>query len=208
MEEGITSLIESTSPTAAGFIMGTPSYLSPEVLQGGRATAQSDIWALGIVLYKMATGDLPFHGRSMAELCGAILRDTPESLPERAHPGLRAIIQRCLAKEPSQRYKLASEVEAALHAVQPGSGDAGRRAGLDWGRLGIYAAGVAMVLVTVLLAVQVIRWPGSAGSGSSAQRIRSLAVLPLANLSGDPRQEYFADGLTDELIADLASIQS
>ncbi len=209
-DEGTTESL-SIAATATGVIMGTPTYLSPEVLQGGRATAQSDIWALGVVLYDMASGNLPFQGRSIAELCGAILKDTPEPLSERVHPGLRAVIQRCLAKEPSQRYKLASEAQAALQALQPGSGS-GSGSGIHtrphWGRLGVYAAGIAVTAATVLVATDVIRWPAQIGGGASGVRIRSLAVLPLANLSGDSRQEYFADGLTDELIADLASIKS
>ncbi len=207
-EDESTSERLSVAPTATGVVVGTPAYLSPEVLQGGRATAQSDIWALGVVLYDMVTGELPFHGRSIAELGSAILKDPPEPLPERTHPGLRAIIQRCLAKEPSQRYKLAGEVEAALHALQPGSGPVGGHAHPRWGRLAAYAAGVAVAAVTVLMGTGVIRWPGQIGGGSSKTPIRSLAVLPLANLSGDPRQEYLVDGLTDELIADLASIKS
>jgi serine/threonine-protein kinase len=208
MEEEGSSELLSIAPTATGVVMGTPAYLSPEVLQGERATAQSDIWALGVMLYDMASGDLPFHGRSMAELAGAILKDLPAPLPERLHPGLRAIIQRCLAKEPSQRYKLASEVQAALQALQPGSGAVERHTHPHWGRWAAYAAGVAGIVVIVLLATDAIPWRGLVGGGSSGGRIQSLAVLPLANLSGDPRQEYLADGLTDELIADLASIKS
>jgi len=196
------------APTATGVVMGTPAYLSPEVLQGERATAQSDIWALGVVLYDMASGELPFKGRSMAEMGSAILKDAPAPLPDRVHSGLRAMIQRCLAKEPSQRYKLASEVQAALQVLQPGSDSIGRRPRRDWGRLGIYAASVAATVVTMFLLAEVIRHPGGIGGLSSGGPIRSLAVLPLANLSGDPQQEYFADGLTDELIADLASIKS
>jgi TolB-like protein/Flp pilus assembly protein TadD len=208
MEDEGSSELASVTLTKTGVVMGTPAYLSPEVLQGGRATAQSDIWALGVVLYDMASGGLPFHGRSMAELCGAILKDPPTPLPERVHPGLRAIVQRCLAKEPSQRYKLASEVQAALQALQAGSGFVGRHAHPRWSRLAVYAAGVAGTVVIVLLATDVGRWREQIGGGSSGASVRSLAVLPLANLSGDPRQEYFADGLTDELIADLASIKS
>jgi TolB-like protein/Flp pilus assembly protein TadD len=156
----------------------------------------------------MTSGELPFHGRSIAELAGAILRDSPAPLPERSHPGLEAIIQRCLAKEPNQRYKQASEVQAALQALQPGSHRVASPARGSWGRLALYAAAVAVTFVTVLLATNGIRDRKQAGAGSSGGRIESLAVLPLENLSGDPRQEYFADGLTDELIADLASIKS
>ena len=208
MEESGSSELLSIAPTATGVVMGTPAYLSPEVLQGERATAQSDIWSLGVVLYDMASGELPFRGRSAAELFGAILKDSPEPLPERVHPGLRAIVQRCLAKEPSQRYKLASEVQAALQALQPGSGSVSGHVRPSWGRLAAYAAAVVATVATVLLATDVIRWREPVGGGSAGARIRSLAVLPLANLSGDPGQEYFADGLTDELIADLASIKS
>jgi len=208
LEEDASTDLLSMTPTATGIIVGTPAYLSPEVLQGKRATAQSDIWSLGVLLYDMASGELPFHGRSMAELCGVILKDPPAPLPERVHPGLRAIIQRCLAKEPSQRYKLVSEVQAALQALQPGSGPVGGHARSHWGLWTAYAVGAAATAAAILLATNVIRWRGPAGGGPSETSIRSLAVLPLANLSGDPQQEYFADGLTDELIADLGSIKS
>ena len=204
---GETSEPLSITPTAAGVIMGTPAYWSPEVLRGDRATAQSDIWALGVVLYVMASGELPFQGRSVAEVCGAILKDAPAPLPDPVHPGLRAIVQRCLAKEPSQRYKLASEVNAALQALQSGATPVGRQAGIDWGRWGVIGAAIALTALTVFLATNARRGV-PIGGGSSGGRIRSLAVLPLANLSGDPSQEYFADGLTDELIADLAAIKS
>jgi len=206
-EDGSTELL-SIAPTATGVVMGTPSYLSPEVLRGERATVQSDVWALGVVLYDMASGELPFHGKSIAELGSAILKDPPAPLPESVHPGLQSIVQRCLAKEPSQRYKLASEVRAALQSLEPGSGTVVRHAPRPWGRLGLYAAGAALAALTVFLAWDVIRWRGPGAGGSHGSPIRSLAVLPFANLSDDPRQEYFADGLTDELIADLASIQS
>jgi eukaryotic-like serine/threonine-protein kinase len=203
-EEGSSEALR-IAPTATGTVMGTPAYLSPEVLRGERATAQSDIWALGVVLYDMASGELPFKGGSMAELGSAILKDQPAPLPERVHPGLRTLIQRCLAKEPSQRYKLASEVHAALQVLQPGSHPVGRTARPHWG---LYAAGAVALAAMVFLGINVTRWREQTAGGASGGHIRSLAVLPLANLSGDPQQEYFADGLTDELIADLASIKS
>ena len=205
MDEGGSSEALRIAPTATGTVMGTPAYLSPEVLRGERATAQSDIWALGVVLYDMASGELPFKGGSMAELGSAILKDQPAPLPERVHPGLRTLIQRCLAKEPTQRYKLASEVHAALQVLQPGSHPVGRTARPHWG---LYAAGAVALAAMVFLGINVTRWREQTTGGASGGRIRSLAVLPLANLSGDPQQEYFADGLTDELIADLASIKS
>lgn len=110
--------LSQVSPlTQAGSIAGTLSYLAPEVLSGHPAETRSDLWALGVVLYEMASGTLPFQGRSSFEVSAAILRESPRPLPARVPPGLRAVIQRCLAKEPAQRYQRASEIRAALEAI-------------------------------------------------------------------------------------------
>ncbi|MBZ5724196.1 MAG: serine/threonine protein kinase [Acidobacteriia bacterium] len=104
---------------------GTLSYMSPETLRGEPGDYRSDIWALGVVLYEAAAGEVPFHGRTTFEVSSAILHDPPPPLPARIPPGLAAIIQRCLAKEPAQRYQRASEVRAALEAIQAASAVAG-----------------------------------------------------------------------------------
>lgn len=113
---------ESLSPveTAQG-LTGTIQYMAPEVLRGLDADHRMDIWALGVVLYEAAAGQLPFHGRTAFEISSAILHESPAALPSRIPTGLWAIIQRCLAKEPAQRYQQAGEVEAALTAVQSAS---------------------------------------------------------------------------------------
>ena len=100
---------------------GTLSYMSPEVLRGEPGDHRSDVWALGVVLYEASAGQAPFHGRTTFELSSAILHESPPSLPARIPPGLSAIIQRCLAKEPALRYQRASEVQAALEAIQSAS---------------------------------------------------------------------------------------
>lgn len=98
---------------------GTLSYMSPEVLRGDKGDHLSDIWALGVVLYEALAGQAPFQGKTSFEVSDAILREVPPPLPARVPPGLAAIIQRCLAKEPAQRYQRASEAQAALEAIQP-----------------------------------------------------------------------------------------
>ncbi|HYL64531.1 MAG TPA: protein kinase [Candidatus Methylomirabilis sp.] len=113
---------ESLSPveTAQG-LTGTIQYMAPEILRGLEADHRIDIWALGVVLYEAASGQLPFKGRTAFEISSAILHELPPPLPSRIPTGLWAIIQRCLAKEPAQRYQQAGEVEAALAAVQSAS---------------------------------------------------------------------------------------
>ena len=109
-------MLESVATTG-----GTLAYMSPEVLRGEQGDHRSDLWALGVVLYEAATGQVPFHGRTTFELSSAILNEPPPALPTRIPPGLGAIIQRCLAKEPGLRYQGANEVQAALEAIQSAS---------------------------------------------------------------------------------------
>jgi serine/threonine protein kinase/pimeloyl-ACP methyl ester carboxylesterase/Tfp pilus assembly protein PilF len=105
------------SVTQAGSVAGTLHYLAPELLRGQPADARSDLWALGVILFEMASGKLPFTGRTGFEASAAILREPTAPLPAHVPAGMRAIIARCLAKEPAQRYQRASELRAALEAI-------------------------------------------------------------------------------------------
>jgi len=102
-------------------VSGTLPYLAPEILSGLAADYRGDLWALGVVLYEAASGKLPFAGRTGFEVTSAILREIPTPLGPPVPPGLWAIIQRCLVKEPEQRYQRAGEIQAALEAVQSSS---------------------------------------------------------------------------------------
>ena len=102
----------------ASSISGTLPYMAPEILRGEAADYRGDLWALGVVLYEAASGRLPFEGRTGFEISSAILREIPNPLGPPVPPGLWAIIQRCLTKEPAQRYQRAGEIQAALEAVQ------------------------------------------------------------------------------------------
>ena len=190
------------SLTATGILVGTPTYLPPEVLRGEPADARSDIWAFGVVLYEMACGRLPFHHGSFAELLDAILNGAPTPLSGRVPSRIQLLIGRCLAKDPNQRYQQGSEVRAAIDALIGASPKGVRAPRAVWM---IPAAILAVGLLVSLLAVVTgaVRNPLTKGGHPN---IRSLAVLPLTNFSKDPEQEYFADGMTEELITDLASI--
>ncbi|MGA8409472.1 MAG: protein kinase [Candidatus Acidiferrales bacterium] len=109
----------STVPLAdSRMIVGTLPYLAPELLRGEPADAKTDTWALGILLYEMASGKHPFPGRTAFELSSAILREPPTPLPSNLPSGLRAVILRCLEKSPGERYQRASDVRIALEAVK------------------------------------------------------------------------------------------
>jgi len=198
------------SLTQAGALVGTVPYMAPEQLRGQPADARSDVWALGIVLYEMAAGRRPFQGQTGFELSSEILNQVLPPLPPAVPTELGAVIERCLAKEPGQRYQQGREVRAALEAVQSGTAlpawPAWRYA-LSRRRWLVLTVALAFsVVVAILVALNVGGLRERLGGG--APRIQSLAVLPVKNDSGDPGQEFFADGMTDGLIAGLAQIKA
>ena len=213
-----TELTEATTYSVdslelSGKIVGTLAYMAPEQLRGEAADARSDIWALGIVLYEMASGVRPFQGKTGFELSSAILSATPEPLP----PGsggqlpsqLQMVVDRCLEKEPERRYQSAGEVRAALETAQSAPTGISRSVVLPpmpGHRWLLAAAGLAVGLA-VLAALDVggVRRLLT-GSGASDLRAVRMAVLPFANLSGDPEQEYLADGFTQEMITQLGKL--
>jgi tRNA A-37 threonylcarbamoyl transferase component Bud32 len=115
------SFAAAPQTTSKSAISGTLSYMAPEVLRGEEADARSDLWALGVVLYEMASAELPFRGQTSFEISAAILNDLPAPLPARIPAALVTIVQRCLAKQSAQRYESAGEIRAALEAVQAAS---------------------------------------------------------------------------------------
>ncbi len=193
-----------TTITQAGWVVGTPNYLPPEVLLGAKADARSDLWSLGVVMHEMLSGGRPFDGDSVVAVSQAILNEPPRPLPPRTPPALRALVLRLLAKDPAKRVPDADTVVRELGSMLSPSGTRLLAAAAPsrslW--LGIVLGAVIVALGAVAFAHWVLFPPNSSG------RIRSLAVLPLANLSADPAQQYFADGMTDELITQLAPIES
>jgi eukaryotic-like serine/threonine-protein kinase len=114
---GISRVLKSTSKSAVS--AGTPAYMAPEAFNR-RRNQQTDIWSVGVILYQMLSGRLPFEGDDMAELYGAILNEDPEPLPALVPEWLRQAVAIALAKEPERRYPTAAEMGAALAAPAPG----------------------------------------------------------------------------------------
>jgi serine/threonine-protein kinase len=196
--------------TQTGVMVGTPAYMSPEQAVGsGKLDARSDLYSLGCVLFEMLAGRPPFVGTSAESLVYQQVSAAPPAL-EGIRPGLPPalgmIVSRLLAKVPADRYADAAAlardlVPAALEApIAPRTTRRTRTAPRAWvaGAGGLVAAGVAL-------------WAALAGPcrpHPAEGAIRSLAVMPLENLSGDATQEYFVDGMTEELINHLSRIRS
>jgi serine/threonine-protein kinase len=194
------------SLTQPGAVVGTLPYMAPEQLRGQPADARSDLWALGVMLYEMTAGHRPFQGQTGFELSSAILNQPPPSLPGKVPVQLRAVIERCLEKEPERRYQRGGEVRAALEAIQTGAVApwVAWRYWLSRHRaLALVATSVALLAVLVGLNVGRVR---ERLLGVAPPKIQSIAVLPLENLSRDPEQEYFVEGMHEALIAELSKI--
>src|SRR5690606_32015782 len=184
--------------TVVGMSLGTPAYMAPEQAAGDPDTDhRADIYAPGGVAYEMLTGKPPFTGRTPQALLAAQLTERPDPVSARRKdtpPALAAVVMRALAKNPAERVQTADDFLAGLEA---GAAGAMRPSGR------VLAAALAAVLVVVLGAW----WVGRAASGADAgSDLRAIAVLPLVNTGGDPGDEYFSDGLTDELAGALSQV--
>jgi eukaryotic-like serine/threonine-protein kinase len=205
---------ETVTNTQAG--AGTLPYMPPEQLELESVDARADIYTMGAVLYEMATDVKAFPQQTPSQLIEAILRRhpaPPRALNSRVSPELERIILKCLDKDPGRRYQSAQELLVDLRRLNDPSSTSAvpaqppRRFTL-FHKVSLYAACTVLALgcVSVLANVRGLRDRLLGRPGVS--QIRSLAVLPFDNLSGDPDQQYFADGMTDALITDLGQIQA
>jgi eukaryotic-like serine/threonine-protein kinase len=199
--------------TATGVIVGTVPYMSPEQLKGIRADARSDIFSFGCVLQETITGKNPFVRATRAETVSAILTEAVPSLKQ-FDPTIPAeldqAVKHCLSKEPDQRFQSAGDLAFHLRQILNTVSSAGgrtqirRRVTRFNARTAQTAAAVAVVL---LLLGALGYWIGARQSPVALPQFKAIAVLPLQNYSGDPQQEYFVDGMTDSVIADLGKIR-
>jgi len=194
------------SPTEAGVLLGTTGYMSPEQVRGAPVDQRSDLFSLGTVLYEMLSGRRAFGGATPADTMSAILSYDPPSLSalrEDIPPDLDRTIRRCLDKSTRERFQTAWDLASDLERLAEIKPPRMRAHSHRW-RLPA-AVGVALLLGLAALSdvggLRTRLLPGGHGSP-----IRSLAVLPLVNFSHNPDQEYFADGMTEQLITSLAQI--
>jgi TolB-like protein/Tfp pilus assembly protein PilF len=200
-------------------LAGTPLYLAPEVLQGQQATIQSDIYSLGVLLYYLVTGSYPVHGLTMRGMRRAHERRERTAVRTARHGvprKLARIIDRAINPQPERRYQDADALGADLLTLKPGSTVV---------RLACGTGVAAALLLAVTVGWEV--WSRQVGASKTPSALLAglvglhpiaatnvspggqpvIAVLPLENLSGEPESDYFVDGLTDEIIRNLAVIQ-
>ena len=203
--------------TEPGVVMGTVGYMSPEQVRGEAADCRSDMFSFGAVLYEMLAGKRAFQRATAVETMSAVLNEDPPGISQlipTVAPGLERVVHRCLEKKPEQRFQSASDLAFALESLSDWSGastvarSSGSKRARVALRVGILTLVVAALAVVTLFGFNILGLRDRVLGGAPSARIQSLAVLPLANLSGDPAQEYFSDGMTDALITDLSQIGS
>ena len=209
--------------TAPGVVMGTVAYMSPEQARGLSVDMRTDVWSLGVVLYEMVAGRQPFSGETATDVIVSIVNREPDALSEAAPEAipLQPIVMKALAKDPNERYQTAEEIAGDLKSVKRelelGAGiqrnqpSSSLRAGHPLfnrdamrSRKMLFAALAIIVGIALLSSVWLARKSRTARPARTP--IRSLAVLPMVNISGDQTQDYFADGMTETLIAGLAKV--
>jgi serine/threonine-protein kinase len=196
------------SISEAGVIAGTLPYMAPEQLRGEPPDHRSDLYSVGVILYQMATGSLPHEGTVAATMIGEILhRDPlpPTTLNPKVSPRLEGAVLKALQKEQRLRFKSAHEFEEDLSAIQKGPTVGARP---SWAASARWTIPLAVLLLGSLVLFNETGWLRLPWGAGVQGRMESIAVLPLRNLSNDPEQEYFADGMTEELITTLTQIRN
>jgi eukaryotic-like serine/threonine-protein kinase len=220
-----TSELNSEAETASlltgpGVMVGTVPYMSPEQVRGEGADTRSDIFSFGTLLYELFSGRRPFAAESTAGTFSAILTSEPPPLARYATDvptELERIVRKCLEKDPERRYQTMRDLVIDLENARGEYGSVrssdsrgesqtakdSSQPGIFKSRRALVVAGFAVLLVSGAL---VYAFFFRSLPATNQAEIRSLAVLPMANLSGDPAQDYFADGMTETLIAGLARV--
>ena len=225
LDFGLAKLLRPPGPAdrtlslaSAESFSGTLAYMAPEQLAGRRIDQRTDIHALGIVLYEMATGRKLFPQESPSQIVEAILHTRPEA-PRKLNPripeALERVILKCLEKEPDERYASARELLSDLKTAESGdmagliAGKPGRAPRPSWGRRPAFlGGGLALGLAGLIFVLNIGGVRGLLAGRTAPGGVQSLAVLPLKDLSQNPDQAWFADGITDSLITELGRVGS
>jgi len=216
MDFGIARSLKAKGITESGILIGTPEYMSPEQVEGEEVDRRSDIYSLGIILYEMVTGRLPFEGKTPLSIAMKHKRETPKN-PKELNPqvpdNLSLVILKCMEKNKEKRFQSAEEVLAELNKSDEGISPEERfltkrkiltpsekkvASRKPWVTIAVLFVTVAVVGVGIQLFIN--RTP------AFPSKRQMLVVLPFGNL-GSLEDQYFADGITDEITNRLAALQ-
>ena len=201
---GLAKLHGTIHVTRTGSTVGTLAYIAPEQLRGEEIDHRADLFSFGVVMYEMAALRLPFRGEHEAALTYSIANQDPVSvrtLRKELPPELDRIIMKCLQKDRMSRYQNAEEIAADLRGLQqkavnperPGSGK--RRTRLPW---------IVVAVITVFGAVGIFVFLPT--SHFTEANSKTIAVLPFANMNGNPEEEFFSDRITEDILTQLSKI--
>jgi serine/threonine protein kinase/tetratricopeptide (TPR) repeat protein len=211
MDFGLAKFSGGSSLTKSQTTLGTVAYMSPEQARGGELDARTDIWSLGVVLYEMLSGKLPFRGDHDQAVIYSILHDEPESLikarPD-APPGLEQVLGQALAKKPAERYQSMDEFREDIEAVAEGLKPLKARPAPRkiFGIRTVYAYAALCVALALIFGFNVGGLRDRILGRAAPARAIKLAVLPFKNNTGDPQQDYFSDSLTQEINTQISSL--
>jgi non-specific serine/threonine protein kinase len=215
MDFGLAKLKGQTKITKEGTTLGTASYMSPEQAQGADVDHRTDIWSLGVVLYEMITGQLPFRGEYEQALVYSIMNEQPEpltALRTGVPMELERIVNKTLAKDPSERYQHADDLMVDLRNLKkdtkPGMSVPGKKVRIDTPQKPIkrLVIGAVVIILVLLVGYWFLSKKQSQPPVVVSEDLKSIAVLPFVNMSADKNQEYFCDGMTEDIITKLSQV--
>jgi serine/threonine protein kinase/tetratricopeptide (TPR) repeat protein len=210
--------VASSGGTGTGMVLGTPGYMSPEQVRGDEVDARTDFFSLGAVLYELLSGRRAFPAGSVVESGYAILHNEPEPLPATIPGPVAQVVGRCLEKDPARRFHSARDLAFHLELLRSPTGGTTEvverlptHRPRRWRWLAIPIAVACLVVVGLWFGARLLaRRSGTAAEANAATAARgipSIAVLPFVNLSSDKEQEFFSDGISEELLDALARVK-
>jgi non-specific serine/threonine protein kinase len=209
LDFGLAKLSTQTKLTKESTTLGTVSYMSPEQAKGEDVDYRTDIWSLGVIIYEMLTGQLPFKGEYESAVIYSIMNDTQEpvtALRTGVPLELERIVNKCLQKNPADRYQHIDELIVDLQGIKRQSESTGIPSKEEKQKKRSKSVLLPIAILSIVILIIAGYFLITSGEKSTSEWENSIAVLPFADLSPNKDQEYFCDGMTEQIITNLSKI--